>query len=205
MYLSDVLNLWAIRFQLSSGASRMRSESFLDILDNTMHVIPVSSHWNGLILDTNLVVRKQLFEMIVGSMVVENNEDTWFEVVVRLDVDLDAAQECNLSVLDELLVVDYVHNVVADMLEHNICDLSGCVGRGSNAGFVFVEELFDIVHLTVARQYAHLRKRVHVLNSFISAETGTTSCGKLLLTQTVVVAADVFLRCKLHVRCVRLG
>lgn len=62
--------------------------------------------------------------MVVGSILIDHAEDARFEVVVGLHVDLDAAQDDNLSSLGELSGVDNVEDVVADVIVQDVRDFS---------------------------------------------------------------------------------
>jgi len=103
----------------------------------------------GVVLDS--IVAEELVKHVVSPVIVNEAEDAGFEVVVWLCVDLDAAHHYDLSVLDELVIVDDTCNIVADMLEHDVRDFGGMIFSRCNALLVFVAEEFDVVHLDVVR------------------------------------------------------
>jgi len=151
----------------------VRYELFLDVRHDVFRIVLGLADRHLFILDVYGIERKDFFEAVVVPIFIEDNEDAGLKVVVGLHVYLDAAHDDNLSVLDELLDVDDLQDVVADMLEHYVRDFGGIIFSRCNALLVFVAEEFDVVHLAVARQNLGRRWLLQVLYRFVCANAGT--------------------------------
>lgn len=129
----------------------------------------------------------------MGTILIEHAEDSRFEVVIWLHVNLNTAHDYDFALLNELLVVDNLQDVVADVFEHNVRDLCGLVRGCTNAVLVIVDQSLDVVHLAVTCHNIYSGRRGEVLDGTVCPKGSSTSSRELALAFSVIVAADMLL------------
>ena len=129
--------------------------------------------------------------MVVGSILIEHAEDSWLEVVIWLYVNLDAAHDDDFALLNELLIVDNLQDVVADVFEHHVRDLCGLVRGCTNAVFMIVDQRLDVVHLAVTSHDIDSGRHFEVLDGTVRTQGSSTSSRELALAFSMIVTAYV--------------
>jgi len=123
----------------------------------------------------NLIVGADLREDVLGARLIHKGCEQGLEVVVRVNVDLEAANDHDL--LDcPRLEVTWGHHLLdpsQDFLVENIGQLRNRVLRGSNAGSLVPEEELDLVHLPVASGGVDRWSFQQVLNGIVATDSST--------------------------------